>query len=71
MFTGAGGTAGNIVGTSKFCEDVLHFQDDAPSATMGSIPVIGEFYYYSQSKTLEASYTDTISIVNAKVKTNF
>jgi len=36
---GAGGNCGNIVGTNKFCLDILHYQDTALSATVSNIPV--------------------------------
>jgi len=36
---GAGGTCGNIVGTNKFCFDVLHYEDTSKETDTPSIPV--------------------------------
>jgi len=36
---GAGGNCGNIVGTNKFCLDILHYQDTATAAMVSAIPI--------------------------------
>jgi len=36
---GAGGNCGNIVGTNKFCFDILHYQDAATGAMVSNIPI--------------------------------
>jgi len=36
---GAGSSCGSIVGTNKFCEDILHYENDATAADVSSIPI--------------------------------